>query len=126
MSTAPPISPRAWAIGLPDSSASRRAISSSRGFDEVGGLEQDAGALAAFMRGQGPFSNALCAAFTASVDVLLTGLRIARHDEAVARAAALQRTAVSGFDMLAVDEELVGLRVGGGFCWHGDIERGVH
>ena len=63
----------------------------------------------AFMRGQGPVSKALVRGLHRSLDIRLASLRIARDDEAVAGAVALQRAAVAGVDELAIDEQLVGL-----------------
>ncbi len=115
MSTAPPI----LAARLGDRLAGFQRVEAGDllqpGLDEVGGLEQDVGALAGLYAWPGAAFEGFVRGLHREVDVRLAGLRVARHDEAVAGAAALQRAAVGGVDMLAADEELVALRGAGGF-----------
>ena len=94
--------------------------------DQVGRLEQDRGALGRLHARPRTGLERLVRGLHRGFHFGLAGLCIVRDGEAVAGALALQRAAVAGIDMLAVDQQPVGFWRCGCLGGHGDVERGVH
>jgi len=96
------------------------------GFNQISGFEQDGGTLAGLHARPGADLESAVRRLHGCLDIGLAGLRIARHDKAVSGGGSVHHAAIPGIDMLAVDEQLVGLGLRRGLGWHADGERSGH